>query len=496
MIDPDTTTIVVPTVGRPSLGTLLSTLGRQTVTPAEPVVIIDDRSGEPKPLAIPDDAPPVLVYRSGGRGVAAARNVGWRKTQTAWVSFLDDDVVPDDDWYELLLTDIKSSGPETVASQGRLTVPRPDDRKPTDWDRNTAILADARWNTADLTARRGALRVLGGFDERFERSRSADADFGLRLTEKLGLIVPGNRHVTHPVRQAGWWASVNEQAGNADDMLIRRLHGRRWRKRAAVPRGRRPLHLLVAGAGITAFGAAATRHTRMAMLGSAVWAAGTTELATSRIESGPATPAEVARMLTTSIALPFSATWHTARGIVRHRRALPWRGMPELVLFDRDGTLIEDVPFNGDPERVRLVPGAAEAVARVRSSGIPVGIITNQPGIARGLITSDQADAVNARVEELLGRFDVVEVCPHSDDDACECRAPHPGLVLQACQEIGADPSRTVLIGDTAADVGAAEAAGVTPVLVPNQATPPEETAPIMTRTLADAVDEILSGVR
>jgi HAD superfamily hydrolase (TIGR01662 family) len=100
--------------------------------------------------------------------------------------------------------------------------------------------------------------------------------------------------------------------------------------------------------------------------------------------------------------------------------------LPKLVLFDRDGTLIHDVPYNGDPERVRTVPGAVEAIQLLRDHGIAVGIVTNQSGVARGMLTRPDVDRVNARVAELLGPFDTVQVCEHVDEDRCAVANPHP----------------------------------------------------------------------
>ncbi|MFJ6380986.1 D-glycero-alpha-D-manno-heptose-1,7-bisphosphate 7-phosphatase [Kitasatospora sp. NPDC092039] len=147
------------------------------------------------------------------------------------------------------------------------------------------------------------------------------------------------------------------------------------------------------------------------------------------------------------------------------------------VLFDRDGTLVHDVPYNGDPGAVRPVTGAADAVAALRSAGILVGVVSNQSGVARGLLTREQVEAVNRRVEELLGPVDVWAVCPHGPEDGCRCRKPAPGLVLAACRVLGVPPRRAVVIGDIGSDGAAAEAAGAFPVLVPNAATRVEETA-------------------
>jgi HAD superfamily hydrolase (TIGR01662 family) len=152
-------------------------------------------------------------------------------------------------------------------------------------------------------------------------------------------------------------------------------------------------------------------------------------------------------------------------------------GASWAVLFDRDGTLVEDVPYNADPARVRPLPGAREAVAAARAAGAAVGVVTNQSGVARGLITPRGEAAVRRRIDALLGPFDVWAVCPHGPGDGCGCRKPAPGLVLAACARLGVAPERAVVVGDIAADLGAARAAGAHGVLVPTPVTRPEEIA-------------------
>ena len=147
------------------------------------------------------------------------------------------------------------------------------------------------------------------------------------------------------------------------------------------------------------------------------------------------------------------------------------------VLFDRDGTLVVDVPYNGDPGKVRPMAGAKDVLDNLRAAGIATGVVSNQSGIARGLITAADVAKVNARLEELLGPFDVWEVCPHAEQDGCACRKPAPGMVHSACRKLGIDASEAALIGDIGADVGAAEAAGATGVLVPTPVTRAEEVA-------------------
>ena len=201
-------------------------------------------------------------------------------------------------------------------------------------------------------------------------------------------------------------------------------------------------------------------------------------------------------MLLTSAAIPFAATWHSARGLARHRRARPWVGPPDLVLLDRDGTLVEDVPYNGDKEKVRPVPGAKEALDRLRHAGVRVGMVTNQSGVAQGLLAEEDARAVNAEVERRLGPFEVVEMCPHGRDDGCDCRKPAPGMVERACERLGVRTGRCVVIGDIESDVRAGEAAGGGGILVPTPATDPVEVlrVPRTARSLGEAVDLVLAG--
>ena len=201
-------------------------------------------------------------------------------------------------------------------------------------------------------------------------------------------------------------------------------------------------------------------------------------------------------MLITSAAIPYAATWHAVRGSWLHRRAGPWTGVPELVLLDRDGTLVHDVPYNGDPALVAPVPGARSAVDRLRAAGIRTGVITNQSAIGSGRLSGEDVAAVNARVEELLGPFDVWEVCPHAADAGCACRKPAPAMVLDACEQLEVDPQRCVVIGDIGSDVGAAEAAGATGVLVPTPRTARSEVvqAREVHGNLTSAVDALLRG--
>lgn len=172
------------------------------------------------------------------------------------------------------------------------------------------------------------------------------------------------------------------------------------------------------------------------------------------------------------------------------------RQRPLAVLFDRDGTLVVDVPDNGDPDAVRPVPTARAALDRLRAAGVPTAVVSNQSGIARGLITREQVDAVNARAAALLGDLGPVLVCEHGAGDGCSCRKPRPGLVLAAAARLGVAPERCAVVGDIGADVGAALAAGARPVLVPTPVTRREEVeaAPEVCADLLEAVELLLAA--
>src|SRR3954467_382314 len=268
-------TVVVPTIGRPSLDALLDALAAAPGERPAELVLVDDRpTGEPLRPDRPG-LPPVRVVRTGGGGPARARNLGWRVARTEWIAFLDDDVVPDRDWYQRLGEDIAALGPDVAGSQGRVRVPLPDDRRPTDWERGTAGLATSSWITADLVYRRAALAAVGGFDERFPRAFREDSDLALRVMDTGSRLIRGQRWITHPVRPVDRWVSVRVQAGNADDVLMRRLHGPDWRRRADAALGRRPQHMAVTAAALAAVGLAVARRPRAAALAGAGGVAGT-----------------------------------------------------------------------------------------------------------------------------------------------------------------------------------------------------------------------------
>lgn len=152
------------------------------------------------------------------------------------------------------------------------------------------------------------------------------------------------------------------------------------------------------------------------------------------------------------------------------------------MIFDRDGTIVHDVPYNGDPTAVKPIAGIAEALARLRNAGIPVAMVSNQSGVARGLITTEQVEAVNRRVEEMLGPFAASLYCPHGPDDGCDCRKPKPKLILDAARIMGVDPACCFVIGDKQSDVEAARNAGAQAIRVDKAHTATNAIAEILER--------------
>ncbi len=317
--------IVIPTIGRTSLYELLASLARGDGPMPQSIVIVDDRkAGEPLDAGrFPGSiARLIRLERSGGRGPAAARNRGWRATATPWVVFVDDDVVLSERWLDDLQRDLASAPPHVGGIQGRIDVPLPRGRAATDWERNVSGLAQSVWITADMAYRRETLLATGGFDERFKRAYREDADLAIRAKTRGFALAFGTRQALHPVRPADRWISVRLQRGNADDVLMRALHGAAWRSRAGSPRGRFAMHaatVLVAGVTLTA---ALERRNGVALLGAVAWLALTADFAWRRIEPGPRTPQEVATMAATSALIPFAAVYHKVRGAVMLPRIL------------------------------------------------------------------------------------------------------------------------------------------------------------------------------
>ena len=144
---------------------------------------------------------------------------------------------------------------------------------------------------------------------------------------------------------------------------------------------------------------------------------------------------------------------------------------PAAVFLDRDGTLNEAVVRDGKPyppasvDELVIVPGAREAVAALRQAGFRTIVATNQPDVATGKQRRDVVEAINAYLGAALG-LDDFRVCYHVDADACACRKPKPGLLLDAARDWRLDLARSFMVGDRWRDVDAGRAAGCRTVLI------------------------------
>lgn len=165
------------------------------------------------------------------------------------------------------------------------------------------------------------------------------------------------------------------------------------------------------------------------------------------------------------------------------------------VFFDRDGVLMEEVHYCGDPARVEAYAGAGEALRRIRAAGFRTFIITNQSGIGRGLITEAQYRAVQ---DELLrqidpGLIDATYFCADPPGVPSLRRKPEPGMVLEAAREHGLDLSSSFFVGDKASDIECGRRAGTRTILMLTGYGAQQHCAPDFTaRDLADAADIIL----
>jgi rfaE bifunctional protein nucleotidyltransferase chain/domain len=171
--------------------------------------------------------------------------------------------------------------------------------------------------------------------------------------------------------------------------------------------------------------------------------------------------------------------------------ARPPKASQGLVLLDRDGTLIRDVPFLDDPAGVELLPGVGEGLAELQAKGFTLAILTNQQGVGLGYYTSREMIAINQQLFRRLGphgvRISRIYFCPHSAADECACRKPGSEMVRRAMRDFGVPPERVFVVGDLGTDAAAGKAAGCRTVLVGSKPGEPDYRA----ADFADAVSWI-----
>lgn len=177
------------------------------------------------------------------------------------------------------------------------------------------------------------------------------------------------------------------------------------------------------------------------------------------------------------------------------------------AFLDRDGTIIHDANYIRDPDDVVLLPGAAAAIARLNRAGAIVVVVTNQSGIARGWLSTDDYDSVRRRIDDLLARedarIDATYVCPHFPETTgpCDCRKPALKLFRDAIADYGIDPGASVFIGDRWRDVAPATALGGRPIFLDVASSPPADRQRVraegleVAHSLGEAVDRFLDAL-
>jgi len=170
------------------------------------------------------------------------------------------------------------------------------------------------------------------------------------------------------------------------------------------------------------------------------------------------------------------------------------------VFLDRDGVLNEDRDdYVKSIAEMRMLPGVGEAIRQLRDAGYLCILITNQSPIGRGIFTVEHLESMHewlrARLREEGGELDDILYCPHRPDEACACRKPQPGLLLEAIARHRVDPTSSFMVGDREGDIAAGRAAGVQTIRIVNEVTGADAArtqAEFRTADLPTAVEYIL----
>lgn len=145
--------------------------------------------------------------------------------------------------------------------------------------------------------------------------------------------------------------------------------------------------------------------------------------------------------------------------------------MAKAVFLDRDHTLNPDSGYISDPNKFDLYPWVPEELAKLKAQGYLLIVVSNQSGIARGLITWEQLNQIHKKMNEILAhkvniKIDSFQVCPHHPDEDCECRKPKAKLFLAAAQTFKINLAHSFMIGDRQTDLDAGKNAGVKKALL------------------------------
>ena len=172
------------------------------------------------------------------------------------------------------------------------------------------------------------------------------------------------------------------------------------------------------------------------------------------------------------------------------------------VFLDRDGTIIEDVPYLSDPLKVVLINGTANAIKTLKAAGFMVIVITNQSGVGRGFYTELDVGAIHAKIDSILENegtgIDDYFYCPHEPRERCPCRKPETVMVERAVDKYSIDVEKSYVVGDKSSDLGLADNAGATSILVRTGLGAETEKEPgvkagFVARDIAEAVEWIMA---
>ena len=172
--------------------------------------------------------------------------------------------------------------------------------------------------------------------------------------------------------------------------------------------------------------------------------------------------------------------------------------MKRALFLDRDGTLNIDPGYISDPKLVTLFPDVPTALKKAKDAGFLLIVVSNQSGIARGLIEAENLPKIHERFNEILWKeakvkIDAFQICPHHPDDACECRKPKTKLLLDAAKQFQIDLKNSFMIGDSRVDIEAGKAAGCKTILVRTGRGSEEEE--VIAQTAAHVVDNLPEAV-
>ena len=179
------------------------------------------------------------------------------------------------------------------------------------------------------------------------------------------------------------------------------------------------------------------------------------------------------------------------------------------VFVDRDGTICFDKHYLADPAGLKLIPTVVEGLKKLTKAGVPIIIVTNQSGVARGYFTEETLSRIHTELIKILKKQGVsildIFYCPHMPDAECDCRKPAPGLLLRASKKHGIDLSKSYMMGDRMMDIELAHRANAKGILVPEpgdqygidkEITASKDKPDFMAGTFSEAADWVLSRLK